>query len=193
MKVIFTTLSALLLCSSCVTSAPEVPPSSGASPSKSNGTTLLGYYIPPIPNWAGTTFTKPGSMVSSVTYKSQYGNTKAILKFSVISPASGSVPDDLAKLNKVEDESLQIMKKMDATTEVLRRENTTFKGHPAVLTSILRKNSQSTVIRVADGKNTLSLSKSFVGLPVSQKSQQETEVAWKKWLAGIRLPSESSK
>lgn len=186
-------LLAVFLCSSCGISNPGISSSTEVSSSNNRESILLGYYVPPIPNWGGAVFTRPGSTVNSVTYKKNFGSTKAVLRFSVSPPMPNSAPDDISKLNKVEDESLQIMRKMDSTTKILRRKASTFKGHPAVLTIVSTKNTQSTAMRIADGKNTLLLSKSFVGLPVPQQAEQETEAAWKSLLEGIRFPGGSSK
>ena len=183
----FFPLLLLLACSSCSNRASEV------KSIEDSGTYLIGYHVPTIPEWKGKFFTRKGSVIHSATYTKESKNVMSTLKFTILTPDKNVGPDTFAKLKRDQDDIDKLMTQVKPASKILERKETSYKGHPAISVKIVDKDVQSTIMRVADGINTLTFAKSIKGRPINQDVEKETNAAWEKLLDGVEIPDKNTK
>lgn len=163
-----------------------------ASCSRSDSSGLASYAPPTLDGWEKD---EPGANNDdghSVTYRKKVGHTKIRMKFTVLAPAEGEKPDDLAALKEFSGRGLADAHKMSPGMQVIEQSETTFRTFPALLTRTHDKyrgaDRERKVLRVADGKNTFLFDQTLTGKPVDPAAQTEADAAWSKISSGLQLP-----
>ena len=160
----------------------------GFSPIKTDNTQILGYKVPNISGWRGTSFTKKDAAIHSATYTRKVEGNQLILKFVVVPEKTVLTFQDLQQTwNQVE----RSFRRMDASSKITNYKQTQYRGFNAISGTIFMQKPAKTEVNLLlanRGSDRIRFTNTIKGRDISPKARVTAEQGWNTLLSQLKLP-----